>query len=118
MRPADICRALLAALEASEARSKKRKRDQTPDTIGLAVKRDILAAAVHEDPDPECFEAWLLRYADRGASPGAAFALARAVLEEWRLAHRMGEVAAGLACGAPSADADAENGSRRLLPRS
>src|SRR5437763_9985731 len=41
-RPAEICAALLAALEAAEGRRRSRKRDQTPDGIGLAIKRDIL----------------------------------------------------------------------------
>ena len=46
LRPADVCRALLAALDASEGRRQKRKRDQTPDAFGLAVKRDLLRRAV------------------------------------------------------------------------
>ena len=49
-RPADVCRALLAALEASEGRRRKRKRDQTADAIGLAVKRDLLQRVVEDDP--------------------------------------------------------------------
>jgi hypothetical protein len=59
-RPADVCRALLAALEASEGRRRKRKRDQTPDAFGLAVKRALLQRAVEDDPQPEAFEEWLL----------------------------------------------------------
>jgi hypothetical protein len=106
-RPADICRALLAALEASDGRRKKRKRDQTPDAIGLAVKRQVLDRVVHEDPDPEFFEGWLLHYSqvceDTQAS-GATSAMARAVFDEWRLAHAMRDFAAWLECGAPSDD--------------
>lgn len=108
-RPADVCRALLAALAASEGRRKKRKRDQTPDAIGLAVKREILERVVEEDPDPEMFEGWLLGYAERSAgrhSRGAVAAMARAVLDEWRLAHSMGDFKAWLDRGAPSDDAD------------
>ncbi len=93
-RPADVCRALLAALEAAEGRRKRRKRDQTPDAIGLALKREILERVVEDDPAPEMFEGWLLSYA-------------RAVLDEWRLAHSLGDFKAWLDRGAPSDDADA-----------
>ena len=47
-RPAEICGALLAALEAAEGRRRSRKRDQTPDGIGLAIKRDILKRTVED----------------------------------------------------------------------
>jgi len=108
-RPADVCRALLAALEASEGRRKKRKRDQTPDAIGLAVKRDLLEHVVQDDPDADGFEGWLMSYSHncQGVySSGAASAMARAVLDEWRLAHSMGDFKAWLDRGAPSDDAD------------
>jgi hypothetical protein len=101
---------LLAALEASEGRRKRRKRDQTPDAIGLALKREILARVVHDDPSAEIFEEWLLNYCqknDSGNSLGAVSAMARMVLEEWRLAHTMGDFKAWLDRGAPSDDADA-----------
>ena len=109
-RPADVCRALLAALEAAEGRRKRRKRDQTPDAIGLALKREVLERVVEDDPDPEMFEGWLLSYAQKSAgthSAGAVSAMARAVLEEWRLAHSLGDFKAWLDRGAPSDDADA-----------
>lgn len=107
-RPADVCRALLGALAASEGRRKKRKRDQTPDAIGLAIKRDLLQRAVDDDPQPEAFEEWLLNYPLTCKTPelaGAAFAMARAVFDEWRLAHSLGEFRLWLARGAPSDDA-------------
>jgi hypothetical protein len=107
-RPADVCRALLAALEASEGRRRMRKRDQTPDAIGLGIKRDLLQRAVDEDPSPDAFEAWLLNYPLSGTSPelaGPRFAMARAVFEEWRLAHSLGEFRLWLERGAPSDDA-------------
>lgn len=107
-RPADACRALLAALEASEGRRRSRKRDQTPDAIGLAVKRDLLQRAVDDDPSPEAFEGWLLNYPLTCTAPelaGPAFAMARAVFEEWRLAHTLGEFRVWLEQGAPSDDA-------------
>ena len=58
-RPAAVCRELLAALEASEGRRRRRKRDTTPDAIGLAIKLDLLQRAIAADPDPDQFEAWL-----------------------------------------------------------
>jgi hypothetical protein len=108
-RPRDVCRALLAAMEAAEGRRKKRKRDQTPDAIGLSVKRALLERAVEEDPHPERFEEWLLCYVERfdaTQSPGAVSAMARAVLDEWRLSREMREFASWLELGAPSDDAD------------
>lgn len=107
-RPADLCRALLEALEASEGRRRKRKRDQTPDAFGLAVKRALLQRVVEDDPQPEAFEEWLLNYPQTCKAPelaGPAFAMARAVFEEWRLAHALGEFRLWLERGAPSDDA-------------
>jgi hypothetical protein len=107
-RPAAVCKALLAALEAAEGRRRKRKRDQTPDGIGLSIKRSLLERAVHEDPDPEAFEEWLLDYPRKYGtldSSGAVSAMARAVLEEWRLAHSLKEFRVWLEQGAPSDDA-------------
>jgi hypothetical protein len=98
LRPGHFCSALLAALDASEGRSRGRKRDQTPDAIGLALRRDLLERAARADPPPQDFERWLFDHA--GAEP----AMARAVLDEWRLAQRMPAFAAWLAQGAPSED--------------
>ena len=106
-RPAVICRELVAALEASEGRRRRRKRDTTPDAIGLAIKRALLEAAVAEDPEPGAFEAWLLMRClepHDGASVGAMRAMALDVLMEWRLACAADDFAAWLERGAPSAD--------------
>jgi hypothetical protein len=108
LRPADVCRALLAALEASEGRRRKRKRDQTPDVLGLSLKRDLLQRAVEEDPRPEAFEEWLLNYPSTCRQPelaGPALAMARSVFEDWRLAHASPDFRRWLADGAPSDDA-------------
>jgi hypothetical protein len=108
IRPADVCRALLAALDAAEGRRRQRKRDQTPDAIGLGVKRLLLERVVADDPAPEAFEAWLLDFPAVCAAPelaGPANAMARAVFEEWRLAHALGEFRRWLEQGAPSDDA-------------
>src|SRR5687768_17057264 len=89
-RPAHLCRELLAALDASDGRRRKRKRDTTPDAIGLAIKRRLLKGSVADDPAPEAFEAWLLTRC-LGAAPdvsvGAARAMALDILQEWRLAE-------------------------------
>jgi hypothetical protein len=109
VRPAEVCGALLAALEAAEGRRRSRKRDQTPDAIGLALKRELLQRAVQEDPNPEAFEEWLLRCAQGWSAPesvGAVSAMARAIFEEWSLAHSVKEFKNWLDRGAPSADAD------------
>lgn len=108
LRPADVCRALLAALDASDGRRRKRKRDQTADAFGLGVKRDLLRSAVAADPEPDAFEGWLLEYPATRDAPelaGPALAMARAVFEEWQLAHRLGSFRDWLERGAPSEDA-------------
>jgi hypothetical protein len=107
-RPRDLCRGLLAALEASEMRRRRRQRDTTPDAIGLGIKRDLLEAAVRDDPEPDDFEAWLLARcltANGAVSEGAVRAMALDVLAEWRLALASPQFSAWLVQGAPSADA-------------
>ena len=116
LRPADVCRALLAALDGAEGRRRKRKRDQTPDAIGLSVKRQLLEHVVQENPDPGMFESWLLNYSQGKDCSGAVAAMARSVLEEWRLAHSMGEFRVWLEEGAPSDDAKDENPKERQPP--
>jgi hypothetical protein len=108
LRPADICRALLAALDAAEGRRHKRKRDQTPDVLGLTIKRDLLRQAIADDPGPDAFEEWLMAYpltCPAAELAGPALAMARAVFEEWQLAHTLGEFRLWLERGAPSDDA-------------
>lgn len=106
LRPAAVCKALLSALEASEGRRRSRKRDQTPDSIGLALKRELLEQAVKADPEPEAFEEWLLNYTAARQLEGGVSAMARSLLEEWRLAHSMNEFRIWLDRGAPSDDAE------------
>ncbi len=107
VRPAQVCRALLAALDASEGRRKRRVRDTTADTIGLGIKRAILEAVVHEDPAPDAFEAWLLEHcsaAPADVGVGAVRAMALDVFAEWKLAVASDSFAAWLDAGAPSDD--------------
>src|SRR5690606_18396199 len=76
-RPAAVCRRLLAALEATEGRRRKRKRNTAPDALGLAIKRELFEAVIEADPDPDDFEAWLLAYCQRfGLSSGPVRAMA------------------------------------------
>ena len=106
-RPSDLCRGLIAALEASEGRRRRRHRDTTPDAIGFGIKRDLLEAALRDDPDPDAFEAWLLAQcseASETVSAGAVRAIARDVLAEWRLAAASPGFSRWLDGGAPSAD--------------
>lgn len=106
--PSEVCRALLAALDASEGRRRKRKRDQTADAFGLAVKRDLLERVIAEDPPADAFEEWLFNYpmtCDAPEMAGPALAMARAVFEEWRLAHTLRDFKRWLEHGAPSDDA-------------
>jgi len=104
-RPSEVCRELLAALDASEGRRKRRKRDTTPDAIGLEVKRELLERAVAADPEPEAFEAWLLEQCRAaGGAEGGVRAMALSIFEEWRLAHDAAAFREWLARGAPSDD--------------
>ena len=106
-RPSAVCRALLAALDAAEGRRRRRKRDQTADAFGLAVKRNLLQRVVDEDPPHHLFEEWLFNYPLTCKSPedvGPARAMARAVFEEWRLAHTSRDFTRWLDEGAPSDD--------------
>ncbi|MGQ0814851.1 MAG: type III secretion fhipep protein [Gemmatimonadota bacterium] len=104
-RPREVCRALLDALDAAEGRRKRRKRDTTPDVIGLDIKRTLLEAAVIEDPAPETFEYWLLERALSAQSgSGAVQAMALSIFEDWQLARSAACFREWLADGAPSDD--------------
>lgn len=104
LRPADLCSQLLAALEASEGRRRRRKRDTTPDTIGMEIRRDLLEGAVREDPPAEAFEEWLMARCAAADASGPIRAMAETLLAEWRLALADGAFRAWLAQGAPSED--------------
>ncbi len=107
LRPARICGQLLAAMEGSEGRRKKRKRNTTPDAIGMGIKRDLLSRATVDDPEPDDFEAWLLHQClTAGPLTGATRAMAMDILDEWRLALASEEFRAWLDQGAPSDDTE------------
>jgi hypothetical protein len=106
MRPADVCSRLLAALDASEGRRRKRKRNTTPDSIGLAIKRNLLEETVRQDPDPDAYEGWLLERCLASPEPdGPMRAMALDVLSDWHLAQRSSVFRDWLEQGAPSDDA-------------
>jgi hypothetical protein len=105
-RPAELCSRLLNALDASEGRRRRRKRDTTPDAIGLALKRTILEDTVRYDPDPDTYEEWLLtRCLTEDVPSGPMRAMALEVLSEWLLAQSSPVFRSWLEQGAPSEDA-------------
>jgi hypothetical protein len=108
LRPALVCRQLLQATDSSEGRRKRRKRNTTPDALGMEVKRDLLAAAVTNDPDPDDFEAWLfVQVQASGNLAGATRAMALQIWDEWQFALASGGFREWLAAGAPSDDSQA-----------
>lgn len=118
VRPALICGRLLAALDASEGRRRRRKRNTEPDAVGMAIKRHLLLDTVAEDPDPGAFEGWLLQRTlvtvgstDDGAlfaASGPVRAMALEVLAEWRLAQVPGAFREWLSQGLPSDDREGD----------
>jgi hypothetical protein len=105
MRPADVCSRLLAALDASEGRRRKRKRNTTPDAIGLSLKRTLLEQTVRHDPEPDSYEGWLLECClVHNEASGPMRAMALDVLSDWKLAQRSEEFREWLERGAPSDD--------------
>ena len=118
-RPGQFCRYLLKALEASEGQTRRRKRDQAPDKLGLAVKRELLQRAAEADPDPAAFEAWLMAQILESPAAGGVRAMCEQIFLEYRMASLRPEFADWLAEGAPSEDAELdESRGRRERPRS
>ena len=116
MRPAEVCRELLETIEASEGRRKRRLRDTTADSIGLQLKRELLAEIVRADPASGEFEGWLLeRCLAEGPADGPLRAIALTIWEEWQLSNVSGDFRQWLAEGAPSADRESppSNGAGR-----
>ena len=113
LRPGAFCRELLVALEASEGRRRRRKRDTSADAIGLSIKRELLEATAERDPEPDDFEGWLLDCTLRaGAGSGGVRAMAISIWDEWKLANAGDAYRDWLAHGAPSDDREParENG--------
>ena len=106
LRPAAFGRQLLNALDASEGRTRRRKRDQTPDTIGLGIKRRLLSDLADEDPEPEALEAWLIARVLAEPASGGMRAMCGEILHEYHLAAADPTFSRWLEEGAPSADAE------------
>jgi hypothetical protein len=105
LTPAELCRGLLGALDASEGRRRRRARNTTADAIGMAIQRELLEAVVQDAPDAGDFERWLMaRCLAAGQSDGATRAMALFVWQQWRLALEADGYRAWLADGAPSDD--------------
>ena len=109
LTPAELCRGLLGALDASEGRRRRRARDTTADSIGLAIQRDMLEAAVRDEPAPDEFEAWLLdRCLAEGVGDGAHRAMALFIWDQWLLAQHAPDVEAWI--GSVGRSDDRESG--------
>lgn len=105
LRPAEFCRQYLHTLDASEGRRKQRKRDTTPDALGINLKRELLQAALDDDPDPSAFEAWLLARTLSATAGGPLRAMCVEVLADYRFATLDPGFSQWLTSGARSADA-------------
>lgn len=117
LAPAQFCRELLGALDASEGRRRRRRRDTTPDAIGLEIKRALLEEVIGAEPPAEEFEAWLLeRCLDAGVSNGPLRAMALSIWDEWRLAMTTDEFREWLAAGAPSDDREPADPAQAPVP--
>ena len=106
LTPANVCRYLLQALESAEGQTRRRKRDQAPDRLGLAIKRDILSRVVTAAPAADEFEGWLVGQIVEAEVPGAARAMCEEIFLEYRMALLQPEMAHWLQHGAPSDDAE------------
>jgi hypothetical protein len=106
LRPGAFCRHLLNALAASEGRRRRRKRDTTPDAIGMSLKRQLMDKAATDDPDPAAFEVWLIRQVLEAPASGPVQAMCAEILEEYRVAALDPAFQTWLATGAYSEDAE------------
>lgn len=106
LRPGEFCQQMLRTIEASEGRRKRRKRNTTPDAIGLEIKRSLLERAAADDPAPEAFEGWLLQQAIQAPASGPVRALCSEILMEYQVARHDPDFGRWLAQGAFSADAE------------
>jgi len=105
LTPVELCRGLLGALDASEGRRKRRSRNTTADSIGLAIQRELLEKAVQDAPPAEEFEHWLMaRCEEQGVADGAHRAMALEIWHQWQFASSADDVSAWLLAGAHSDD--------------
>ena len=111
LRPGEFSRQYLNSLSASEGRRKRRKRDTTPDSLGMQLKRELLLAAMDDDPEPAAFEAWLLARTLNAPASGPLRAMCAEILADYHFASLDPGFGQWLAHGAPSADADTDSSS-------
>lgn len=102
LHPGDYCELALQAIEVSEARRKRRKRNTGPDAIGMEIKRELLRQGAHDRPEPEEFEAWLMEQVMQADAPGAVRAMALEVLADYQTACDYHSFSGWLAEGAPT----------------
>ena len=107
--PSEFSSQYLRSMDASEGRRKRRKRDTTPDAIGMTVKRELLEAAIDAAPAPDEFESWLLSQALADAASGPRLAMGAEILAEYQMACLDPGYGGWLADGAYSADAEPES---------
>jgi hypothetical protein len=82
MRPRDFA---LLLLSSGELLPRQRLRSQTPDSIGLELKRCLLQALADLDPEPAELDQALERLVREGGTPmGPRRALALSFRDEWQ----------------------------------
>jgi hypothetical protein len=111
--PGPFCALLLKALEAAEGQTRRRKRDQAPDRVGLSIKRDLLERAVAAAPTADDFEGWLVAQIDGATVAGSGRAMCEQIFLEYRMVRFQPDLADWLAQGAPSDDADRDGSGAR-----
>lgn len=102
LHPGDYCSQALQAIEVSEERRKRRKRDTGPDVIGMGVKRELLRKGAEDRPEPDRFEEWLMEQVMQADQPGAVRAMALEVLADYETARDYQSFSGWLAEGAPT----------------
>ena len=81
MRPRDLA---LLLMSSGEFLPRQRIRNQTPDFIGLELKRQLLQSLADLDPEPADLEKTLMRLVgELGPAPGPVRALALSFRDEW-----------------------------------
>lgn len=106
LRPGAFGQLALAALGGAEGRRRRRKRDTTPDAIGLAIKRDLLRRLAEAEPAAVDLENWLAAQALAAPAAGPVRAMCAEILDEYHLAAQDPDYGRWLREGAPSDDAD------------
>jgi hypothetical protein len=106
LSPGEFSRLLAQSLAASDGRRKRRKRNTTPDAIGLELKRELLERAAADNPPPEAFEGWLLQQALAAPAGGPVRAMCAEIWDEYAVARLDPDFSRWLAQGAPSEDAE------------